>query len=41
MWEYANGIDESPVCRYDQREPMKIGRQTELPSGEISLPKAI
>ena len=23
MWEYANGIDESPVCRYDQREPMK------------------
>ncbi len=27
MWEYANGIDESPVCRYDQREPMKSCRQ--------------
>ena len=23
IWEYANGIAESPVCRYDQREPMK------------------
>lgn len=23
MWEYANGIDESPVALYDHREPMK------------------